>query len=43
MDGLTPEQEWSNDLSHELLENEIINHWGYEIFYEYGSYANCAP
>jgi hypothetical protein len=43
MDGLTPEQEWSKALSHELLYNEIINHWGVEIFDEYGSYANCAP
>ena len=23
--------------------NKIINHWGVEIFDEYGSYANCAP
>jgi hypothetical protein len=43
MDGLTPEQEWSKVLSHELLYNEIINHWGVEIFDKYGSYANCAP
>jgi Xaa-Pro aminopeptidase len=43
MDGLTPEQEWAKALSHELLYTEIINHWGCEIFYEYGSYANCAP
>jgi hypothetical protein len=43
MDGLTPEQEWSKALSHELLYNEIINHWGWEICDEYGSYANCAP
>lgn len=42
MDGLTPEQEWSKALSHELLYNEIINHQGIEIFDEYGSYANCA-
>jgi hypothetical protein len=43
MDGLTPEQEWSKTLSHELLHNKIINHWGVENFDEYGSYANCAP
>ena len=43
MDGLTPEQEWSKALSHELLYNEIILHWGWEIFNEYGSYENCAP
>lgn len=43
MDGLTPEQEWSKSSSHELRYNEIINHWGWEIFDEYGSYVNCAP
>ena len=42
MDGLTPEQEWAKALSHELLYNEITNHWGWEIFDEYGSYANCS-
>ena len=43
MDGLTPKEEWSKVLSHELLYNEVILEYGWEIFDEYGSYANCAP
>lgn len=43
MDCITPEEEWSKILSHDLLYNKVILKYGWEIFVEYGSYANCAP
>ena len=41
--GCTVEEEYSKILSHELLFNEVMLHWGHAVYEEYGSFEDVEP
>ena len=41
--GCTVEEEYSKILSHELLFNEVMLHWGHAVYEEYGSFKDAEP